>query len=870
MGRQQVSTTNTKNPELRTFSSIPNKSTTTPNRHSLSGSSRWGLFGHENAATTYNKLSSEMRDSYVGNMPLEVLFGQILTASVPRDKTLHPDMDFTEVWTSVDATDNHIITYNPRTTLIMAKVINESGICPHIHFASTENCHLDQAGPLAPGDGLERRKVDLSGLYVSDPQQPHKTAPDFATMRLPIELKRKIEDIVVNGNAKWTSAQRKQQGLPHQTAPAIHARGQSSSYALNQQQQQALTQSWSMVIAGETARILIFDHSGVIVTESFDWKTGSVFTEFLWRLERASAEVVGLDDSVVEGPLSESVESAARAAFEDLNKRDCAPYKVTPDEPLRTVRVWDEGEMVDGEPKVREYVATYPVELPPSLVSRWTVGYLAYDIATRAVHWIKDSWRLAVPEFDKEGLTYQRLKEAGVPNLPVVVSAGDVRWKSGVVQTTRAHQYTGADWAHLTQNVNPLVHYRIVFATIGKPLLRFNSFKHFCELLLEALKAHAVAYEKAKILHRDISTGNILIDEHGHALLIDWDLCMDITKAAARRPWRTGTWQFISAALLSLPTVKAHQLRDDLESFYWVLLYVVLRYRYIPSKYVEDSDRHRRYMSLLFDFVEKSGPLSRGGFRKQHYLKKTGEHLSDADFDEMKDADGAEIPAALPWLLATLRDDLAKLYVETSPERKPSLKRKAPSQATNVPPPAGGTTGPPPSAPVVMGPFDSSDYIISVFTEALEEGDWRDDDSACDRFKDLSPPRRARLRLQDIALPPPVILNASVSNPELLHRKHELDATLTLEEHEKSIENKRATRAVAQERLATIEEDGDFHPHPIVRHLPRTPKRRRLEDNRAGYAFSAAASLDLSGRRSTSPSEDALPMPPRPPKDWYP
>lgn len=42
--------------------------------------------------------------------------------------------------------------------------------------------------------------------------------------------------------------------------------------------------------------------------------------------------------------------------------------------------------------------------------------------------------------------------------------------------------------------------------------------------------AHADAYKKAKILHRDISDGNIVIHENSstkkiEGLLIDWDLC---------------------------------------------------------------------------------------------------------------------------------------------------------------------------------------------------------------------------------------------------------------------------------------------------------------------------------------------------------
>jgi Fungal protein kinase len=40
-----------------------------------------------------------------------------------------------------------------------------------------------------------------------------------------------------------------------------------------------------------------------------------------------------------------------------------------------------------------------------------------------------------------------------------------------------------------------------------------------------------------------------------------------------------GTWQFISIARLVDPSSRPHEVSDDLESFFWVLLYEVVRYR---------------------------------------------------------------------------------------------------------------------------------------------------------------------------------------------------------------------------------------------------------------------------------------------------
>ncbi|KAI9507351.1 hypothetical protein F5148DRAFT_981541, partial [Russula earlei] len=80
--------------------------------------------------------------------------------------------------------------------------------------------------------------------------------------------------------------------------------------------------------------------------------------------------------------------------------------------------------------------------------------------------------------------------------------------------------------------------------------------------------AHAVAYERTKILHRDVSTGNILICEDGSGILIDWDLFKkEDMDAQPRGPSRTGTWQFISTGLLLFPFTWPHEVSDDLESF---------------------------------------------------------------------------------------------------------------------------------------------------------------------------------------------------------------------------------------------------------------------------------------------------------------
>ncbi|KAI9777078.1 MAG: hypothetical protein M1816_004916, partial [Peltula sp. TS41687] len=88
---------------------------------------------------------------------------------------------------------------------------------------------------------------------------------------------------------------------------------------------------------------------------------------------------------------------------------------------------------------------------------------------------------------------------------------------------------------------------------------------------------HESALKKSSILHRDVSLGNVLLDEdESDGFLNDWDLAVDITRPkASGAPGKTGTKVFMAiGALLDEP----HSFMHDLESFFWVLFWICIYY----------------------------------------------------------------------------------------------------------------------------------------------------------------------------------------------------------------------------------------------------------------------------------------------------
>ncbi|KAF8480545.1 hypothetical protein JB92DRAFT_3041434 [Gautieria morchelliformis] len=127
-----------------------------------------------------------------------------------------------------------------------------------------------------------------------------------------------------------------------------------------------------------------------------------------------------------------------------------------------------------------------------------------------------------------------------------------------------------------------LIHTRIVLRSYGKPLNMFYTRKELLLAFRDAVFAHRRLHDVAGILHRDISIENILINPGGapgnRGILINFDYAIRVGDTSHTQPRSRlyGTRRYMSCNVLEGKA--PHIYRDDLESFYYVLCWILMTY----------------------------------------------------------------------------------------------------------------------------------------------------------------------------------------------------------------------------------------------------------------------------------------------------
>ncbi|KJZ68167.1 hypothetical protein HIM_12435 [Hirsutella minnesotensis 3608] len=115
----------------------------------------------------------------------------------------------------------------------------------------------------------------------------------------------------------------------------------------------------------------------------------------------------------------------------------------------------------------------------------------------------------------------------------------------------------------------------LVVSPAGRAISDFKTIKKLLESMRDAIRAHQSLYVTGNILHRDISSNNIIIADAKEpgafkGMLIDLDLAKVRDSGPSGARHQTGTMQFMAVEVLRKAD---HTYRHDLESFFYVLLW---------------------------------------------------------------------------------------------------------------------------------------------------------------------------------------------------------------------------------------------------------------------------------------------------------
>ncbi|RPD69384.1 hypothetical protein L226DRAFT_494404 [Lentinus tigrinus ALCF2SS1-7] len=375
-----------------------------------------------------------------------------------------------------------------------------------------------------------------------------------------------------------------------------------------------------ITVFNDCARLVCFDRNGAAMTPSFSYlEEPDVIGKFLYRLSRLDRAGRGYDASVEAASLENErffralherhpqPRSAEAAGLRDAATAGWRVYKVGVDAPFST----------DGTPVRRssplarhELLVGKPASVQGSLVGRGTRGFVAFDVTSQQVVFLKDSWRPDSEYIRSEFDNYMLIAESGIEgqySIPTLLGGGDVKC-NGVVQRTRTP----------TTRYHPFIHFRLVLKEVCRRLVDFRNSYQLLRAVTYAFGAHMMIWEACSLLHRDVSAGNILIhnprdnedpdSDHVVGLLADWDLAKteeEMTSGGATQQRRSGTWPFMSARLQQFPE-KPHDVADDLESFYHVFNWCALLY--LPHKKSLKVEILAEYISRMYDFASPDNP----------------------------------------------------------------------------------------------------------------------------------------------------------------------------------------------------------------------------------------------------------------------
>lgn len=194
----------------------------------------------------------------------------------------------------------------------------------------------------------------------------------------------------------------------------------------------------------------------------------------------------------------------------------------------------------------------------------------------------------------------------------------------------------------------------LVTVPAGRPFSDFNSTRELLEVMNDAIQAHKSLYEKSDLLHGDISPENIIITPRdaipitrgSRGMLIDLNMAKPRQNSCTEGQLHAGTVPFMAIELLQ-SAAKSHTYRHDLESFFYVLLWMCAHESWNKGQIARGEKRPKS--SFLDEW--------RGHSHKQVALAKYGD-MTPAGLEKIME----EFPHALKMLRPLCRTIRSALF----------------------------------------------------------------------------------------------------------------------------------------------------------------------------------------------------------------
>ncbi|GJE92048.1 hypothetical protein PsYK624_082010 [Phanerochaete sordida] len=332
---------------------------------------------------------------------------------------------------------------------------------------------------------------------------------------------------------------------------------------------------FQLVIVQDQVRFVRWDRAGAVVSSRFSAIHHPYLFEFLCQFDQMSDAQRGWDTTVTRATRREAMlfEDALRTFLAAETGTRSIPHGDQTLDSSGTYPTWKVRVVHEDTGEAADLLARRPFAGHQAMFGRATRAYLTFNLNDHRLVFMKDSWRVIDSRLQPEFQIYQELSAHAVPFIPYPMYGGDVHHLDGVLQETFIHLIAN-EWNEqdpFCPRMDGYIHHRLV-QDIAYPLDSARDERELVQVIHDALIVLDRAHSELGLIHRDLSSLNVMLTRDGECLLSDWDHAGKLTQKAHG----VGTFQFMSVRLLESKSDAVNEHVDDLESLFWVLLFVAI------------------------------------------------------------------------------------------------------------------------------------------------------------------------------------------------------------------------------------------------------------------------------------------------------